>query len=60
MVHYDEIPDVDKVRIRCHLSALQFHLTQLSIVPSCNGLYELYQFKEFVDTELYLSDEVPF
>lgn len=61
MIHYDEIPDVERALIHMHLLSIQYHLGMIAIVPSSIPLIvDLINFKDFIDTQISISDEVPF
>lgn len=61
MIHYDEIPDVDRVCIRNHLVCIQYHLTMIALVGSARPLLDdLVNFKDFIDSQISISDDVPF
>lgn len=61
MIHFEDIDDVDKVLIHSHLCSIQYFLARLAAIPSAAPLMcDLVSFKCFIDTNVRLSDEVPF
>ena len=61
MIHFEDVNDVDKALIHNHLVFIQIHLNYLSRISSARPLVnDLMNFKDFIDLNVRLSDEVPF
>lgn len=61
MIHFEEIPDTERVLLHSYFCAIQYLLARISAVPSANDLtVELLNTKSLIDMLCRVSDEVPF
>ena len=61
MIHFEEIPSTDRVLLHSYFCSIQYFLVRISAVSSAAPLrLDLMNFKSYIDSLVYLSDEVPF
>ena len=61
MIHFEEIPDTERVLLHSYFCTIQYFLARISAVPSAASLsVELLNTKSLIDSLCQLSDEVPF